>query len=83
MVNNPTMKGTELRKSLERDSGLKVSYTVASRLKQASTRANEEQLKRGYSILEAYCRDLVQGCPGSVAVVQVRRGQQKFRIHPR
>lgn len=75
MVSNPTMKGTDLKRSLEQKSGLKVSYSVSSRLKLAPTRATADQLERGYRIMSAYCKELVSNCPGSVAVVQVCGGR--------
>ncbi|CAB1109265.1 unnamed protein product [Ectocarpus sp. CCAP 1310/34] len=71
MVSNPTVKGTDLKRSLEQQTGLKVSYSAASRLKVAATRASKEQLEHGYRIMTSYCKELVKDCPGSIAVVQV------------
>ena len=38
---NPTMKTTDLKKSLEKESGLKTSYSAANRMKLKATRASE------------------------------------------
>ncbi|CAB1096991.1 unnamed protein product [Ectocarpus sp. CCAP 1310/34] len=55
MVSNPTMKGTDLKRSLEQSTGLRVSYSTASRLKVVATRASKEQLENGYRIMDSYC----------------------------
>ncbi|CAB1104140.1 unnamed protein product [Ectocarpus sp. CCAP 1310/34] len=78
MVSNPTVKGTDLKRSLEQQTGLKVSYSAASRLKVAATRASKEQLEHGYRIMTSYCKELVKDCPGSIAVVQ-RETTGRFR----
>ena len=68
---NPTMKTTDLKRSLEQESGLKTSYSAANRMKLKATRASEAQLKHSYCVLASYCQQLVKDSPGSVAVVQV------------
>ncbi|CAN0123648.1 unnamed protein product [Ectocarpus sp. 12 AP-2014] len=78
MVSNPTMKGTDLKWSLEQSTGPRVSYSAASRLKVAATRASKEQLEHGYRIMDSYCKELVKDCPGSVAVVE-RETTGRFR----
>ncbi|CAB1097618.1 unnamed protein product [Ectocarpus sp. CCAP 1310/34] len=56
MVSNPTMKGADLKRSLEQSTGLRVSYSAASRLKVAATRASKEQLEHGYRIMDSFRR---------------------------
>ncbi|CAB1120555.1 unnamed protein product [Ectocarpus sp. CCAP 1310/34] len=78
MVSTLTMKGTDLKRSLEQSTGLRVSYSTASRLKVAAARASNEQLEHGYRIMDSYCKELVKDCPGSVAVVE-RETTGRFR----
>lgn len=69
---NSKVQGIDLKRKIERDTGLKVSHRTATRMKTSAREASALEKDKSYQLLPAFCAELEKKCPGSVAVVEVR-----------
>ncbi|CAB1108161.1 unnamed protein product [Ectocarpus sp. CCAP 1310/34] len=65
------MNGKELKRKLERDTGINVAHRTANRMKMTARDGDKATTAAGYQLLGSFCDLLQQQCPGSVAETQV------------
>ncbi|CAB1107048.1 unnamed protein product [Ectocarpus sp. CCAP 1310/34] len=66
------MNGKELKRKLERNTGINVAHRTANRMKMTARDGDKATTAAGYQLLVFFCDLLQQQCPGSVAETQVR-----------
>ncbi|CAB1107190.1 unnamed protein product [Ectocarpus sp. CCAP 1310/34] len=64
------MNGKELKRKLERDTGINVAHRTANRMKMTARDGDKATTAAGYQLLGSFCDLLQQQCPGSVAETQ-------------
>ncbi|CAB1099188.1 unnamed protein product [Ectocarpus sp. CCAP 1310/34] len=69
-----SMNGKELKRKLERNTGINVAHRTANRMKMTARDGDKATTAAGYQLLVFFCDLLQQQCPGSVAETQINNG---------
>lgn len=70
---NPTISGPALKRTLKEVLGVELSDRSANRAKNKVMQQTKEEEAKAYTMITSFCNLVHRNCPGSVAVVEVRR----------
>ncbi|CAM9801352.1 unnamed protein product, partial [Ectocarpus fasciculatus] len=72
------INGVQLKRKLERDTGIAVTHRTANRMKKTARDGDKASAADGYKLLGSFCTELQRQCPGSIAELQVRDIFEEF-----
>jgi len=73
----PSYRPKDIVKDVQRDLGVKISYTKAFRAKARASELNNGTHDAAYQTLPKYCQDIITSNPGSIAILE-KTPENKF-----
>ena len=77
---NPDLKPCQIKKDIQTEYGVEISYQVAFRAKDLATAEINGSHESGYQALPKYCRDLEETNPGSVISFELLEDHRFRRV---